>query len=75
MDWPITVFIQLSKDLFCIQGREMFSGGVKSQLVFRGTVDLKQVQGSVMEGIREQSSQDFYKFCDFKTRKSLLFRI
>ena len=41
----------------------------KSQLGFRDTVSLNQVQGSMLKGIRGQSSQDFYKFGDFKTMK------
>ena len=53
----------------------MFSGGAKTQLGFSSTVNPKQVQGSIMKVIREQSPQDFYKFSDFKTMKLLLFGI
>ena len=53
----------------------MFSGGAKTQLGFRGTVNPKQVQGSIMKGIGEQSPQGFYKFGDFKTMKLLLLGI
>ena len=53
----------------------MFSGRVKSQLMFRSTVDPKHVQSSIMKRIREQSAQDFYRFGDFKTMKLLLFGI
>ena len=42
----------------------MSSGGGKSQLEFWGTVNPKQVQGSIMKGTREQSRKDFYKFVD-----------
>ena len=63
----------LSKDFFCIQVRQIFSSGAKTQLGFRGTVHVnpKQFQGSIMKGTREQSPQDFYKFGDFKTMKLL----
>ena len=61
-----------SKDLFCIQGRYIFYGGAKTQLGFWGTVNLKQMQGSIMKRTREQSPQDVYEFGDFKTMKILL---
>ena len=34
-------------------------------------MDPNQVEGSIMNGIREQNPQDFYKFGDFKTMKLL----
>ena len=46
-----------------------FPCGAKTQLGFRDTASCKQVQGSMLKGIRGQSSQDFYKFGDFKTMK------
>ena len=48
-----------------------FACGAKTQMGFRGTVSLNQVQdsalpwGNMLKGIRGQSSLDFYKF-DFK---------
>ena len=56
--FSLSVTKQLStKQRFILYSREAnFSGGVKSQLVFRGTVDPKQVQGSILKGIREPSS-------------------
>ena len=35
----------------------------------RDTVSPNQVKGSMLKGIRGQSSQDFHKFCDLKTIK------
>ena len=46
-----------------------FPCGAKPQLGFRDTLSPNQVQGSMLKRIRGQSSQDFYKFGDFKTMK------
>ena len=52
-----------------------FPCGAKTQLWFRDTVSPNQVQGSMLKGIRGQSSQDFHKFGDFKTMKLPFFGI
>ena len=46
-----------------------FLCGAKHKLGFRNTVSPNQVQGSMLKGIRGQSSQDFYEFDEFKTMK------
>ena len=46
-----------------------FLCGAKPLLGFRDTVSPNQVQDSMLKRIRGQSSQDFYKFGDFKTMK------
>ena len=52
-----------------------FPCAAKTQLGFRDTVSPNQVQGSMLKGIREQSSQEFYKFGDVKTIKLPIFSV
>ena len=72
MDWPVIVQ-STAKQRFILHSREAnFLWYGKTQLGFRGTVNPKQVQGSIMKRTRKQSPQDFCKFGDFKTMKLLL---
>ena len=62
--------VQLSRFILHLRAMKTnFRCGAKPQLGFRDTVSPNQVQGSMLKGIRGQSSQDFKKFGDLKTMK------